>query len=418
MAETAAFDPRATAAPGPTADAPLAPGARAAAASGSRATAAPYSAPAPSGGEILHLTGPILVGPETEIREAWVIDGTIRHERPSSADLLGPDGRAREIVDVDGFVVPGLADLHCHIGISDEGTGTSLDEAIAQARTDAATGVTLIRDAGSIIDNSPLQSMPGLPRIIRAGRHIARSRRYLIGYADEVDPQDLPAAVAREAMRGDGWVKVVADWIDRSVGDLTPTFDADDFAAAARAAHENDARLTAHTFCEEAVPMLLDAGFDCLEHATGLTDDTIARAAAQGVPVVTTLVNVDQFTEYANQGERKFPAYAAHMRALRERRFDRTRDAFDAGITLLTGTDAGGVLGHGIIHDELAELRRCGISDADVLAAATWAPRAFLGVPGLEDGAPADLVVAGVDPRRDVAALREPTLVLIGGRRV
>ena len=37
--------------------------------------------------------------------------------------------------------------------------------------------------------------------------------------------------------------------------------------------------------------MVLDAGFDCLEHATGLTDDTIARAAESRTPVVTTLVN-------------------------------------------------------------------------------------------------------------------------------
>lgn len=358
---------------------------------------------------VLHLTGPVLLGPEQELPEAWVLEGHIHHRRPD----LPADA---EVVDVHGFVLPGLADLHCHIGISDEGTGTTLEGARVQARTDLATGVTLIRDAGSIIDTTPLQRERDLPRIIRAGRHLARTKRYLIGYADEVEPADLPAAVARESERGDGWVKLVGDWIDRTVGDLTPTWSGDDFRAAAAAAHDHGARITTHTFDEETLPLVLDAGFDCLEHATGLTDETIRRTAEAGIPVVTTLVNVGEFEQYAAQGERKFPAYAAHMRALRKRRFERTRDAFDAGVTLLVGTDAGGVLGHGIIHDELDEIHRCGIPAVDVLSTATWEPRRFLGVPGLEDGAPADLVVSAEDPRRNLTTLRDPVAVVMGGR--
>ena len=58
--------------------------------------------------------------------------------------------------------------------------------------------------------------------LIRAGRHIARSRRYIRNYAEEVEPDDLPAAVTRQAARGDGWVKLVGDWIDRETGDLGP----------------------------------------------------------------------------------------------------------------------------------------------------------------------------------------------------
>ncbi|MBK0332717.1 amidohydrolase family protein [Brachybacterium halotolerans subsp. kimchii] len=357
---------------------------------------------------VLHLTGPILLGPEEELAEAWVAGGRIHHEKP---DLPAGTGIER----IDGFVLPGLADLHCHVGISDEGTATGLEGARAQARIDRDTGVLLIRDAGSITDTAPLQREADLPRIVRAGRHVARTRRYLIGYAHEVDPEDLPATVAAEAERGDGWVKLVGDWIDRQVGDLTPTWSADDFRAAAEAAHAHGARITTHTFDEETLPLVLDAGFDCLEHATGLTGDTIARAAEAGVPVVTTLVNVDEFETYASQGERKFPDYAAHMRRLRARRFERTRDAHDAGVQLLTGTDAGGVLGHGIIHDELDELAACGLDPLAILQAASWGPRAFLGAPGLEDGAPADLLVACEDPRRDHRALRDPAHIVLGG---
>ncbi|MFQ6483610.1 amidohydrolase family protein [Brachybacterium epidermidis] len=360
---------------------------------------------------VLHLTGPILLGPEQEITEAWVHQGRIHHQRPEL-----PTGT--EVRTLAGFTVPGLADLHCHLGIGDDGKGTTLEQAREQALTDRDTGVLLIRDAGSIIDNSPLQHQADLPRLIRCGRHVARTWRYLIGYAEEVEPEDLPAAITHEAGRGDGWVKLVGDWIDRGVGDLTTCWDAATFRAAADAAHAAGARITTHTFAEDTLPMVLDAGFDCLEHATGLTDDTIARAAESRTPVVTTLVNVGEFEQYAAQGEKKFPTYAAHMRRLREGRYDRTRDALDAGVALLVGTDAGGVLGHGIIHDELDELARAGMTGPQILQAAAWGPREFLGVPALEDGAPADLLVVHDDPRADHRALRDPGVVVLGGRVV
>ncbi|GAA1488595.1 amidohydrolase family protein [Brachybacterium sacelli] len=357
---------------------------------------------------VLHLRGPILLGPEQEIPEAWVVGGRMHHERPEL-----PAGT--EIRELDGFVLPGLADLHCHLGIGDDGAGTTLEQARRQALTDRATGVLLIRDAGSIIDTSPLQQQHDLPRLVRCGRHLARTRRYLRGYAHELEPEDLPAAVTREAQRGDGWVKLVGDWIDREAGDLTPCWSGADFAAAAHAAHAAGARITTHTFDEETLPLVLDAGFDCLEHATGLTDETIRRVAGAGVPVVTTLVNVDEFETYASQGEAKFPDYAAHMRRLRASRFERTRAAHDAGIPLLVGTDAGGVLGHGIIHDELDELALAGLDAAAILEAAAWAPRRFLGVPGLEDGAPADLLVVPEDPRQDHRVLRDLRQIVLGG---
>ena len=63
-----------------------------------------------------------------------------------------------------------------------------------------------------------------LPRLIRAGRHIARTKRYIRNYAHEVEPEQLAAYVAQEAQRGDGWVKLVGDWISRETGDLAPSF--------------------------------------------------------------------------------------------------------------------------------------------------------------------------------------------------
>ena len=76
------------------------------------------------------------------------------------------------------------------------------------------------------------------------------------------------------------------------------------------------------------------------------------------------------------------------------------------------------MLGHGIIHDELDEFARAGLDAVTILDAASWAPRRFLAAPGLEDGAPADLLVLPRDPRTDHRALRERDLVVLGGRIV
>src|SRR3712207_6979635 len=64
------------------------------------------------------------------------------------------------------------------------------------------------------------------------------------------------------------------------------------------------ARVTAHTFGTDALPDLIGAGIDCIEHGTGLTEELVAQMAARGTAVVPTLVNVENFPDFAAQGER------------------------------------------------------------------------------------------------------------------
>ena len=162
------------------------------------------------------------------------------------------------------------------------GTAT-LDEAEEQARTNLDAGALALRDCGSPLDTRPLVGRDDLPVLIRAGRHIARTRRYIreLG-VDLDDPAELPGEVARQLAYGDGWIKIVGDWIDRSIGDLAPLWPDDMLAEAVAVAHAGGARVTTHVFGEDALPGLLAAGVDCIEHGTGLTDDTIAAAAANG----------------------------------------------------------------------------------------------------------------------------------------
>jgi imidazolonepropionase-like amidohydrolase len=360
-----------------------------------------------AGGGALHLSGVVL--PEAEHRDLWVRDGRITFEPVPGA----------ETVIRNGWLLPGLVDAHCHVGVGAGGRRVEDPAELRdQALADRAAGVLALRDCGSPVDTRFLDDDPEVPRIVRAGRHLAAPRRYIPGLALELEPGDLAAEVRVQARRGDGWVKLVGDWIDRGVGDLAPEWPAEAVRAAVAVAHEEGARVTAHTFGTDALPMLLDAGIDCIEHGTGLTEELIGRMAATGTAVVPTLVNVENFPAFAASGEKKFPAYASTMRRLHAQAGAVVRAAFDAGVPVYAGTDAGGGIEHGRIVDEIRALAAAGLPADEALAAGSWGARDWLGLPCLEEGVPADVVVYDADPRADLDVLARPALMLLRGRLV
>ena len=353
----------------------------------------------------LRFSGPVL--PDGEPRDLYVVDGRVTYEKVAGAENGG-----------SGWIVPGLVDAHCHVGLDAHG---GVDEATteAQAVADRDAGALLLRDCGSPVDTSWIHDRDDLPRLIRAGRHIARTRRYIRNYAHEVEPEDLTAYVVKEAQRGDGWVKLVGDWISRDAGDLAPSFPPEAFAAAIEAAHEHGARVTAHCFGETVLPTLIEAGIDCIEHGTGLTTDLIDTMVARGTALVPTVVQLNNFPDYAAAGEERFPAYAATMRDLYAHRRETIMSAYEAGVPIYAGTDAGGVLPHGGIAGEVRELAAYGFAPEDALGAASWRAREWLGWNAtLEEGAPADFVVLDRNPLEDLSVLESPARVVLRGRVV
>jgi len=356
---------------------------------------------------IIEFSGTVLTGPHTERHGLWSVDGLLTFHRPAVApDLV-----------LDGWVIPGLVDAHCHVGL---GHGGDVPEDVAerQAVTDRDAGTLLVRDAGAVHDTRWIQQRADLPRLIRSGRHIARTRRYLRGFAVEVEPEDLVEAVRKQARAGDGWVKLVGDWIDRDAGDLAASFPARTLKDAVRAAHDEGARVTAHCFAEDSLDGMLDAGIDCIEHATGLLPRHLPRFVEQGVPIVPTLINIATFPEIAAQAEGKFPRYAAHMRSLWERRAERVLEAYEAGVAIYAGTDAGSVIKHGRIVDELQALHAAGLPATEALDAGAWAARDWLGAAGITDGASADVLVCAEDPRRNLATLKDLKNIVLRGEVV
>ena len=331
---------------------------------------------------VLRFRGPVL--PEGEVRDLYVVDGRITYEPQPGADTVA-----------EGWIVPGLVDAHCHLGLDDFG-----------ATDDADTEQQAIDDRDD------------LPRLIRCGRHIAATKRYIRGYAHEVEPADLATYAAQEAQNGDGWIKLVGDWISREEGDLAPSFPAEDFADAIAAAQAHGAKVTAHCFGHGVLPGLIEAGIDCIEHGTGLTEDLIDAMVQHGTRLVPTVMQLDKFPEHAAAGAERFPDYAATMTDLYARMPATIMAAYEAGVPIYAGSDGGGISRHGNIAGEVEALVRIGMPAHDALGAASWRAREWLGVDGLTEGASADFVVYDRNPVEDLSVLRTPSAVVLRGNPV
>nr|WP_223875198.1 amidohydrolase family protein [Nanchangia anserum] len=346
------------------------------------------------------------------IREAWIVG--------SRVSLIPPDDPPDDVVE--GVAVPGLVDVHCHLGYDSSGV-TSRERTIRDAAAVARSGVLLVRDAGiPERANDCLIGRDDAPGLIRCGRHLARPKRYIRGLGfDLADADDLAAAMAAQARASDGWVKIVGDWIDRAgadKADLAPLWSLAQLRDGVRAAHDHGARVAVHTFSHAAIDDLLEAGVDDIEHGSGL-DATQARACAErGIPVTPTLLQISLFDQFAAAAGTKYPIYRDTMRAMWNERVDHFRMLLDCGVHLLPGTDSGGYQDHGSLPRELVLWREWGAADRDILAWATWRARDFLGADVLSEGAPADVVVYPSSPEDDIAVVAHPAAVWRRGRRL
>ncbi len=355
----------------------------------------------------LHLRGAVL--PDGAVRDVFVVDRRF---------TFAPPDDARTVLD-GGYLVPGLVDAHAHLALhSPAGDDAAVEERIAaSARAQLDAGVLALREPGSPAGVAARTVGPasGLPRTVVAGHLLARTGRYFPGLGREVEPDALPDAAAQEAAASGAWVKVIADFLAPG-GAITPAFPADALAAAAHRAHAAGARITAHATCRESIDACIAAGFDSIEHATFLAPDQLDALVGSGTAIVPTLLIADGIVE----GVKGFGGdddQVTRTRRLLDAQGGVVRAAAERGVTVLAGTDAG-MVPHGLVAAEIGLLLAAGLPPEQALGAGSWTARAYLGLPGIEEGAPADLVGYTDDPRADVAVLRRPAFVMLDGRRV
>lgn len=407
------------------------------------------------------------------VKDVRIFDGKI--DTVAEAGSLQPsDGE--EVIDGKGrTLLPGFIDMHAHLESHGEpiwAVGLPKPDDIANAYLWA--GVT----RALVMQGSPQNAK--LVQRVRAGEvmgpafHLTGPRltgpeSFPINVYEALLPWPFSSFVTKEIRTASNAAEARAA-VDDAKADFAPEFfkiTCDSFppgapklspeamTAAIHRAKEVGIRPVAHIGAPEDVMIAAEAGLALFAHpptSAVFTDEQVARLAELKIPFLTTqrfltapgdfavdhgsaldreLVTPKMLEALANRPKDfEYPAvpkdldaeavlakYKANLAA-------NIKKLFDAGVPVFIGTDAGspGVIPGASLHRELRALAATGVSNEEVLRAATSAPADFLDATRsfgrVAAGQRADLVLVSGDPLQDLAATEQVADVFFGGKRL
>lgn len=345
-----------------------------------------------------------------------------------------PDG-SRWIDLAGGYLLPGMWDVHAHMGdlIPDPHnyleTEALTDYTIRAGRNamDAlragVTGVRCVGEDGFVdvawkraFDKGVMQG----PRLTVCTRGISITGGHGHGTlgALEVDgPWEMRKAVRQNLKFGADQIKLMVTGGIMTEGETMEEsqFTPEEIEAATEVAHAKDKRVAVHTWGLGGVKTALRGGADTIEH--GFLDDEavdmILERDAFYVPTISCTQDdewIDSLPDF--QIKKARGAAAQHRESLRK--------AMRAGVKIACGSDSSPIAEFN--KRELECMVKVGMSEMDALIAATRTSADLceladdLGT--IEVGKLADLAVLGSDPLADISAVRDVRLVMKDGRLV
>ena len=360
---------------------------------------------------------------------------TIEH---GTIAAIGTEVSAGAAVIEAACVVPGLINAHAHLEMSGQpNTGPAILlatpaertlEAAANARKALHAGVTSMRDLGAseniaiaVRDAVNAGLLPG-PAILAAGRALCMTGGHGWFVGRETDgPWDARKAVREQLRLGADCIKLIATGGVLTKGAVPgiAQLTEEEMAAAIIEAHAHGMRVAAHAIGTGGIKNALRAGVDSIEHGHLLDDEALALFKARGAKLVPTLCAVHRIVEAGS--EKGMPDFVIRKaNALQEYARGNSRRAYEAGVTIAGGSDAGTPFNY---HDDYAHEivlmhEWLGMTAVQALRAATAVSAELLGLADTGTIAPgkrADLLVLERDPANDVHALESPRMVLRGG---
>jgi imidazolonepropionase-like amidohydrolase len=377
-----------------------------------------------------------------------VFDGT--GSPPGRADVVIADGRIVDVgpgldgdvvVDVAGAtILPGFFDCHVHVTVSGVDLMDRLSRpfsyqfyaAARNLEATLATGVTTVRDAGGAdlgIQQAVAEGLVPGPHLLLAVNIVGQTG----GHTDGWFPSgfDLPLILphpGRPAATADGvdelrkvvrsLLRAGADVIKicTTGGVLSPRDDpthtqfspAEIEVVVAEAAAAGRV-VMAHAQGTAGIKNAVRAGVKSIEHGIYLDEEAIDLMLAHETWLVPTLVAPRAVLAAAAAGASLPQTVVAKAREVAEAHVESVRAAVTAGVNLAMGTDSG-VGPHGHNLDELMLMQECGMTPAQVLAAATSSAARLCGLQDrtgrVAPGLAADLVVVEGDAL-ELPGLRE-----------
>jgi imidazolonepropionase-like amidohydrolase len=307
----------------------------------------------------------------------------------------------------EGWLLPGLTDAHTHPGAASRGEALNETLLLEDLGRHVDAGVTMIRSPGLAGDPPDWFGQDErTPRAVHAGPWIAQHGQFLDGWGRRASHQEMPAVAAEQASRT-GWAKITGDW-----GPDDEPVPARVLSDIVTAVHAVGGRVAVHSQVNAGAAAVA-AGVDSLEHGMCLDQELLPEMAERGIALTPTLHVIgetlkDVYTRPDGPRKTWYVGGASAHPGL-------AAAAHEAGVTVLAGTDT---RPHGMIAAEIRALAAAGLPPHAALAAGSWAARAYLGLPGLEPGAPADAVIYDSDPRADLSVLDAPQAVILRGRLI
>lgn len=390
-----------------------------------------------------------------------LVDGTGR-DPVARAAVVWEDGRIvaagpRDTVDIpagaqviegdDLTVLPGLMDMHVHLGARagvDLGrmlmTPPSLEllHCVPNCAATLRAGVTTVRDAGATPAGVKLAVERGFfpgPRMEVAVQILSQTG----GHGEVIFPSgacvpfgaaiaDLPSGVVdgpdemRRTVRtmlrvGADWIKLCTSGGVLSPGDLpdTPQFTVEEIAVAVHEAGVQGKRCMAHAMSPEGIKNALRAGVATIEHGSLLDEEGIELMLERRAWLVPTLVAPRDVLDGAERHRipEEMVAKARRVAGLHRQAITA---AVEAGVRIAMGTDSG-VGEHGGNLRELPLMVECGMTPMQAIVASTRSCAELLGVEDrvgtLAAGMLADVVAVRGDPVADIRLFDDPDSVCV-----
>lgn len=344
---------------------------------------------------------------------------------------------AADVTDTGGTILSGLFNNHGHLGwdgIHDL-ANQSLNDApeitaykcAANMLINLRAGVTTFRDLGMNKSNLFAKQavaqgiFPG-PRLLVTGESIVQTGGHTFWCCREASGADEMRRAVREQVRGG------ADLIKIMANHDTLEFTDAELEAVIDEAHRNGLHITAHATDNATINRVVKFGIDNIEHGGTMTDETIQLLLDKKITIVTTFAPLVMQADAEVARKYDIPEWKIAERqkvVANPVRFDAIVRAAKAGVTIAFGTDAGSpVVGHDVIAPEMKFMVKLGvvpdnyaaIRSATITSAKLNKLDSKTGT--LEPGKWADVIWVKGNPLKDLDAIANVQMTLVGGRRL